>query len=146
MNKAAKCINRDFITLLILTISLLTLSVRISVAQPSNKGFRYFTPQAGFPSFAYRLEQGEKGKIWITGPSGLVSFDGYEAKVHTPDPSDSTSISDEIIAEVLNDNNGHLWLRGLNGVSIYDFGTESFRKVPIPDSLPPYRFGSGILQ
>ncbi len=146
MNKAAKCINRDLITLLILTISLLTLSVRISVAQSSNKAFRYFTPQEGFPSFAYRLEQGEKGRIWITGPSGLVSFDGYEAKVHTPDPSDSTSISDEIIAEVLNDNNGHLWLRGLNGVSIYDFGTESFRKVPIPDSLPPYRFGSGILQ
>ena len=115
-------------------------------AQTNNKAFRHFTPQEGFPSLAFRLEQGDKGKIWITGPSGLISFDGYDTHVFTPDPSDSTSVPEGILREILNDNNGHLWLHGLNGISIYNYETAKFREVSIPDSLPPYGFGNGIIQ
>ena len=116
-----------------------------SHAQTDTKAFRYFTPQEGFPSFAYRLEQGDNGKIWITGPSGLTSFDGYETQLYTPDPSDSTSIPEGSAYDVLNDNNGHLWVLGQN-VSIYEFETETFSEVSIPDSLPPYTFGNGMIK
>jgi len=116
-----------------------------SQAQSDTKAFRYFTPQEGFPSFAYRLEQGDNGKIWITGPSGLTSFDGYETQIYTHDPSDSTSIPEGTAYDVLNDNNGHLWIQGQN-VSIYEFETEIFKEVHIPDNLPRYSFGNGMVK
>ncbi|TVP98609.1 MAG: hypothetical protein EA359_18050, partial [Balneolaceae bacterium] len=115
-------------------------------AQSDDKTFRYFTPQDGYPAFVFRIQQGDDGKIWMSSPSGLFSFDGYEPHVYMYDPSDNNSIPEGNFRVILNDNNGHLWLTGPNVIALYDFQTEEFSEVSIPDNLPPYQFANGLTQ
>ncbi len=149
--KKNEIMNRFYKYLIVLPLfaaCLLVFNAQDIRAQSDNKAFRYFTPHEGFPSFVFRMAQGDDGEIWMTGPSGLVSFDGYETHVYTHDPTYINSIPEGPIYELLNDKNGHLWLIGPNGVALYDFHTGGFSEVSIPDSLPTFRYrrGMGLIQ
>ena len=59
--------------------------------------------------------------------AGLQRFDGYEFRDYTYDPNDSTSISDNFISTIFEDNSGNLWIGTMaNGLSMFDKQLETF--------------------
>lgn len=71
-----------------------------------------------------------KGFMWFGTMSGLNRFDGYKFKVFKHSIQDSTSISDNFIQNITEDNDHNLWVNTRNGVNIYNPQTESFQRSP----------------
>jgi len=73
------------------------------------------------------IVQDKKGIIWIGTRDGLNRYDGYTIKVYQNNPSDSTSLCDNIITTLFLDSRGDLWLgTESNGLSLYDRQKDRF--------------------
>lgn len=70
--------------------------------------------------------QDEFGFIWIGTQNGLNRFDGYEVENFLPNPQSPNSIISNNIRQLCGDNNGHLFIRSLQCIEIYDMHTERF--------------------
>ncbi len=66
------------------------------------------------------------GFLWIGTKNGLNRFDGYNFKVFKHHPSNSNSLPDNFIYDIVKDQLGRLWLRLPNGLSILNPTTEKF--------------------
>ncbi len=64
--------------------------------------------------------------VWIGTQDGLNSFDGKNFTVYKPRPNDSTSISDQFILSIQEDNNGFLWIGTRHGLNKLDKRTGRF--------------------
>ncbi len=67
-----------------------------------------------------------KGFIWIGTWDGLCRFDGYSFKVFKNNPDDTTSIKDNIINDLFEDNKGNIWILAGDYFEILDPKTETF--------------------
>lgn len=70
--------------------------------------------------------QDEFGFIWIGTQNGLNRFDGYEVEKFLPNSQSTNSIKSNNIRQLCGDNNGHLFIRSLQCIEIYDMRTERF--------------------
>lgn len=68
----------------------------------------------------------EFGFMWIGTQNGLNRFDGYEVETYLPDNRNPYSILSNNIRQLCGDRNGHLFIRSLQCVEIYDIYTERF--------------------
>lgn len=70
--------------------------------------------------------QDHEGFMWIGTNDGLNRYDGYEFKIYRNRVADTTSIIQNWINVVAEDQNNDLWVGTHGGVSIYNRLTESF--------------------
>jgi ligand-binding sensor domain-containing protein/serine phosphatase RsbU (regulator of sigma subunit) len=74
--------------------------------------------------------QDKSGFMWFGTQDGLNRYDGYKFKVFKNIPADSTSLTENFIFSIYEDNSGTLYFETLNGtLHKYDARLESFRVV-----------------
>lgn len=75
------------------------------------------------------IYQDEFGFIWIATLDGLNRYDGTRIDVFRPSKTDSLSIQENNIRDICGDNNGHLYIKGIESVYEYDMRTNTFRMI-----------------
>jgi signal transduction histidine kinase/ligand-binding sensor domain-containing protein len=66
-------------------------------------------------STVYSIAQDSKGFMWFGTELGLNRYDGTRIERFMPDPFDSTSIHDTFIWEIVEDDEGYLWMNYEDG-------------------------------
>lgn len=96
--------------------------------------FMVYGNNNGLPaSLYYSVCQSSDGYLWIASSSGLVRFDGKRYEVLFSDFADTSTISDNVITDLVEDNNGNLWLSGFyQGISKYNLRTGKVKRYPHP--------------
>jgi ligand-binding sensor domain-containing protein/signal transduction histidine kinase/DNA-binding response OmpR family regulator len=76
--------------------------------------------------------QDKKGFIWLASRNGLNRFDGRSFRIFRKIPGDSTSLGDNHVRALYEDNQERIWIGTSKGVYKYDPGTERISLVPFP--------------
>ena len=110
------------------------------LAQPIR--FDRFTVEEGLShNTVTALHLDQRGFLWVGTINGLNRYDGASFRTYRFDPNDSTSLSNDFIHGVYEDQEGELWISTRDGgVSRYDATSDLFRRyLPNsgPDPLPP---------
>ena len=75
----------------------------------------------------YDIAQDDEGFLWFATRNGLNRYDGYNFKVFTHNPFDSTSISGDIVRWLHHDSYDRLWVVAENiGLDLYNKYSETF--------------------
>ncbi|MES2823392.1 MAG: two-component regulator propeller domain-containing protein [Pseudomonadota bacterium] len=72
------------------------------------------------------MAQDKYGYIWFGGFTGLARYDGYSLEIFTHNSKDSRSLSNNIIADLVIDQNDNLWIATSDGVNRYNYTTGHF--------------------
>jgi ligand-binding sensor domain-containing protein len=116
---------KNFLTWLILIIF-----TQITILQAQNDGIRFkqLTIEDGLSqSRVNAIVQDSKGFIWIGAEDGLNRYDGYEFRIFTFDPKDSSSIANNIVLSLATDDSGNVWAgTSFGGLNKYDAKTGKF--------------------
>lgn len=95
--------------LLKILILFLVLSVK-SFSQPAYR-FSHLTTSDGLPgNMVNHIVQSSDGFIWFGTNNGLARYDGFRFRIFQPDPDDSGSIQHKFVQNIIEDNQGHLWI------------------------------------
>jgi signal transduction histidine kinase/ligand-binding sensor domain-containing protein/DNA-binding response OmpR family regulator len=73
--------------------------------------------------------QDSRGFMWIATRNGLNRYDGYHFITFRNDPTDSTSISNNMVTDIAEDKNGDIWLATLGGLNRYQRSTGHFNRI-----------------
>ena len=84
------------------------------------------------------LCQDREGSLWVATDYGLNRFDGYNFQTFLHHPSDSTSLTDNMIICLMADCQGRLWVGTRLGLDRFDAATETFVHYSFPDGLTPH--------
>jgi signal transduction histidine kinase/ligand-binding sensor domain-containing protein/DNA-binding response OmpR family regulator len=69
-----------------------------------------------------------EGFVWLGTSAGLQRFDGYEFRDYTFDPEDTSSISDNFISTIFEDDSANLWVgTSVNGLNVFNKELGAFR-------------------
>jgi len=107
----------------------LVFSIQFSFSQEQQYQFRHITTAQGLSTnTVYVVMKDSLGFMWFSTSMGLCRYDGYNIKVFTSDPNDSTSLSGNYLyAEPFEDKDGFLWIGTHdNGVSRFNKTNERF--------------------
>lgn len=75
------------------------------------------------------MMQDQLGYLWFGTIDGLNRYDGYEFKVYVNESEDSTSISDNFISALYEDDEGYIWVGTVNGyLNRFDRKTDVFKR------------------
>ena len=107
---------------------LIHLSLLFSITAFSQQySFRRYDVKGGLSQNTVWCEfQDSKGFIWFGTKDGLNRFDGRNFKVFRKKNGDSTSIGNNFIHSIWEDNQQHLWIGTDKGIYIYDPLKETF--------------------
>ncbi len=72
--------------------------------------------------------QDSRSFIWIGTANGLNRYDGHTFKIYSHDPSDSLSISANVVHCLYEDSSNTLWVGTENGLNRFDHATETFTR------------------
>lgn len=99
-----------------------------SFSQQSNLRFERLSLDQGLSQSIVRvIRKDRKGFMWFGTESGLNRYDGYDFKIYMHDPFDSTSIAENNILSLAEDQSGALWIGTANGgLNKFRIDTESF--------------------
>ena len=102
--------------------------------------FLVYGSNNGLPaSLYYSVCQSSDGYLWIGSSSGLVRFDGKRYEIFFSDFADTSTIADNVVTDLMEDNNGNLWLAGFyQGISKYNLRTGQVKRYPSPGSKSAY--------
>ena len=69
----------------------------------------------------------KRGFIWLGTQDGLNRFDGYEFKKYFHQTKDSTTLGENYVRSIVEDNDGNLWICSYSGgISFYNQHTDKF--------------------
>ncbi len=77
----------------------------------------------------YSIAEDSIGFMWFGTMDGLNRYNGSEIKVFKRIPSDTNSISNNLIRKIIVDHIGNLWVGTDFGLNIYNHFDESFKKI-----------------
>ena len=97
--------------------------------------FRQLTVDDGLSqSTVFATLQDSRGYMWFGTIDGLNRYDGYNFMVFTNNPSDSNTISDNVITSIFEDSRKQLWIGTVNGyINKFNWNTETFNRYFIKD-------------
>ena len=78
--------------------------------------------------YVLSLHQDKMGFLWIGTYAGLQRYDGSEFLHFSHDPSDSSSISNNVTHAIFEDGRGRLWFGTESGLNLFDPRTNSFQR------------------
>lgn len=112
--------------------------LRPLLPQDQDLKFQRYTVLDGLTTgYVHCILQDQKGFIWIGTDKGLNRFDGYSFKTYLADKNTPTSLNNNIITDLFEDNNGRLWITcstDEGGLHIYNRDKDNFiRVLPDPD-------------
>ena len=117
-----------------------------ATVQAQSEVFRHITPRDGLPSgFIWTMMQDSKGFIWMGTNNGLVRYNGYETLSFQQNPVDSTSISGNIVSEIIEYDNVTFFVATNGGFNLFNPATQKFKLIIPPDSLPQMGAVSDLL-
>ncbi len=98
--------------------------------QPVQPHVEYLTVEDGLtPGGVTAIVQDRQGFMWIGTQNGLHRYDGYELVPYSHDPADPSSISGNLVHDIIEDQQGYLWIAaGESGVNRYDPQTDRFTR------------------
>ena len=116
------------------TIAILFLNLNLFAAS-SEYIFRQLTVDDGLSqSTVFATLQDSRGYMWFGTIDGLNRYDGYSFMVFTNNPSDSTTISDNVITSIFEDSQKQLWVGTVNGyINKFNLNTETFERFFVRD-------------
>ena len=97
-------------------------------------GTRQFTPLP-LDETGINIEtvcQDSLGNIWLGGIDGLTCYDGNHYKRFKSSLQTDAYAPDTHIYSIICDENGFIWIAHINGISLFDSSTNSFRNYPAP--------------
>ncbi len=97
---------------------------------PSDLKFTHLTTDDGLSQNSiYAILQDRQGFMWFATQDGLNRYDGNTFVVYKNNPGDPETISSNYIQDLIEDDNGSLWITTLNGgVNKFDPATERFTR------------------
>lgn len=133
----------SFLTAIIIIQSIICLSSQ------DNLRFEVFNTRLGLcHNRITSLYQDSIGFLWIGTENGLSRFDGTHFRNYFPNAKDSSSISSEIIYNILPDFKGNFWIETTNGITYRNpsLGFRRFQMYPtdLKTRLEARFFGSAI--
>ena len=97
------------------------------IAQPTR--FEQLGKEYGLPGgHTLCILQDSDHFLWIGTTDGLFRYDGKQAIEFRHNPSDSKSISNNSIRNLLEDKSGKIWIGTAAGLNCYDPSTEQFKR------------------
>jgi ligand-binding sensor domain-containing protein/serine phosphatase RsbU (regulator of sigma subunit) len=116
----------------VLILSIISLHLLLSEILPQgNIKFEHLTVKEGLSQSSVTcILQDRKGFMWFGTQDGLNRYDGYTFKIFKNNPSDSTSLSDNFIFSIIEDQTGILYVETQSGnLHRYNPRLESFQIV-----------------
>ena len=106
---------------------LLVLLPLLSNAQNKQFLFANYDKSNGLPhNNVMAFYRDSKGFMWIGTVEGLCRFDGYSFKIFKNDPKDTTTIADNVIKKIFEDNEGKLWINAGENLEVFNPEDETF--------------------
>lgn len=135
------------INLLLLSFVLFALNPFHSGAQRHDLYFEHINYDESFSqSMISSIHQSKKGFIWIGTANGLMSYDGYNFLRYVFNKDIISSISNNHINAVLEDNEKKLWVATNNGLNLFNEKGGNFIRIDIPPIKGGRNYISSIIQ
>lgn len=114
----------------IIILSVILFQLNLLFSQTFKSNYRKISTEDGLSEVAVRaLIQDKNGFIWAGTEDGLNRFDGDEFIVFRNIPTDSTSLSDSTVLDLVEDDDGNIWVAtGAGGICKYDPCTNLFER------------------
>lgn len=114
-----------------------------SHAQMQDRYFRNISVDKGLSqSTVFAIRQDALGFIWIGTQDGLNRYDSKGFKVYRPIKNVKNSLQSYYIRSLFTDHKGQLWIGGNQGISLYNYDTDSFTNYPLPRSIGEWYISS----
>ena len=112
-----------------LVVFLLLNCLRVSAQKNAYRYFN-FSVEQGLPDNTVRcFAKDRNGFLWIGTHSGLSRFDGVRFRNFTCDPTDTNSLSSNLIIHLYQDKTGLLWISTQdNGLNSFNPQTNQFKR------------------
>ena len=88
-------------------------------------------------SLINELCQDRQGSLWVATDYGLNRFDGYVFQTFLHHPSDTTSLTDNMVVCLLTDRENRLWVGTRIGLDRFDAATTTFVHYRFPEGQMP---------
>jgi PAS domain S-box-containing protein len=92
--------------------------------------------------------QDSRGFMWFGTRDGLSRYDGYRFITYRHNPDNPNSLMGNNISDIIEDDQGRLWISGGGGVTLFDPRLERFTPLPLdsPKSvITLFRAGNGLI-
>lgn len=114
-----------------------------SHAQVQDRYFRNISVDKGLSqSSVFAIQQDTLGFIWIGTQDGLNRYDSKGFKVYRPIKNIKNSLQSYYIRSLFTDHKGQLWVGGNQGISVYNYNTDSFANYPLPRNIGEWYISS----
>lgn len=114
-----------------------------SHAQVQDRYFRNISVDKGLSqSSVFAIQQDTLGFIWIGTQDGLNRYDSKGFKVYRPIKNIKNSLQSYYIRSLFTDHKGQLWVGGNQGISVYNYNTDSFTNYPLPRNIGEWYISS----
>jgi signal transduction histidine kinase/ligand-binding sensor domain-containing protein len=110
-------------------ITLVVLHVIAGLTQSPSLTFEHFTHEHGISGPVTRIGQDSLGFIWLGSMDGLYRFDGENFVQYRNNPSDATTIPNNIINDLCVDASNRVWAATNGGLCYYDFSDGLFHHI-----------------
>ncbi len=97
---------------------------------PQKIRFKHVIPETlDFLGEILTIHQDQYGFIWVGGKDGLGRFDGENYQIYRSIQEDPTTLSNNVVSEIVEDKEGNLWIGTDYGVSFFDRRNKRFERI-----------------